>query len=91
MNEFENLHRQNFGVRAMSAQLTPDQFRQQIQQVLSQYNSAEAAIGQAVPDPLLVLELEAGRLVHPAADDRAALERTPDWAKALVAAALALG
>ena len=54
-------------------------------------NSAEATIGQAVPDPLLVLELEAGRLVHPAADDRAALERTPDWAKALVAAALALG
>ena len=43
MNEFENLQRQNFGVRAMSAQLTPDQFGHQIQQVLSQYNSAEAA------------------------------------------------
>ena len=54
-------------------------------------NSAEAAIGYAVPDPLLVLELAAGRLVTPAADDQAALERTPDWAKALVEAAMSLG
>lgn len=54
-------------------------------------NSAEAAIGDAVPDPLLVLELAAGRLVKPAAADQAALEQTPDWAKALVEAALSLG
>ncbi len=52
-------------------------------------NSAEAAIGDPVPDPVLVLELEQGRLVQPAADDRIALERTPEWAKALVEAALA--
>lgn len=54
-------------------------------------NSAEVAIGRAVPDPLLVLELAAERLVTPAADDHTALEQTPDWAKALVEAALSLG
>jgi hypothetical protein len=37
-----------------------------------------------------VLELAAGRRVHPAANDKAALEQTPDWAKALVEAALSL-
>lgn len=52
-------------------------------------NSTEVAMGQAVPDPVLVLEMAAGRLVQPAANDRAALERTPDWAKPLVEAALA--
>jgi predicted ABC-type ATPase len=51
-------------------------------------NSAEAAMGHPVPDPLLVLELAAGRLVQPAAGDQAALEQTPDWAKPLVEAAL---
>lgn len=53
-------------------------------------NSAEAVTGEAVPDPLLVLELAVSQLVYPAADDRAALEHTPDWAKALVEAALTL-
>ncbi|MGE0865698.1 MAG: hypothetical protein AB7P34_17505, partial [Vicinamibacterales bacterium] len=54
-------------------------------------NSAEASIGDPVPDPVLVMELEDGRLVHPAANEPAALGRTPDWAKALVEAALSLG
>lgn len=54
-------------------------------------NSVEAASGDPVPDPVLVMELEQGRLVHPPADDRTALERTPEWAKALVEAALSLG
>lgn len=54
-------------------------------------NSAEASIGDPVPDPVLVMELEHGRLVHPAANDPAALGRTPDWAKSLVEAALSLG
>lgn len=53
-------------------------------------NSTEAAIGQAIPDPQLVLELAARHLVKPAADDQAALEQTPNWAKALVEAALSL-
>lgn len=54
-------------------------------------NSAEVEMGQAVPDPLLVLEMAAGHLVQPSAHDRAALERTPEWAKPLVEAALSLG
>jgi predicted ABC-type ATPase len=53
-------------------------------------NSAEAATGDSVPDPVLVMELEQGRLVQPSANDRTALERTPEWAKALVEAALSL-
>lgn len=54
-------------------------------------NSTETALGDPIPDPVLVMELEQGRLVHPSADDPAALGRTPGWAKALVEAALSLG
>lgn len=53
-------------------------------------NSVEAAAGDPVPDPVLVMELAQGRLVPPSANDRTALERTPEWAKALVEAALSL-
>jgi predicted ABC-type ATPase len=53
-------------------------------------NSVEAAPGDPVPDPVLVMELDAGRLIYPAASDRRALERTPEWAKALLEAALSL-
>lgn len=49
-------------------------------------NSAEAARGNAIPDPLRVLEMEAGRLLWP--DDLRDLRNTPEWAKALVEAAL---
>ena len=54
-------------------------------------NSTEAAIGDPVPDPVLLMELEKGRLIYPSAKDRAALLATPDWAKGLVEAALSLG
>ncbi len=54
-------------------------------------NSAEAATGTAVPDPVPVLEMKSGRLVSPAADDLKALARTPAWARSLVEAALLLG
>jgi predicted ABC-type ATPase len=50
-------------------------------------NSAEAAPGEEVPFPLLVLEMKAGRVVHPGRDDVAALQATPDWAKPIIAAA----
>ena len=53
-------------------------------------NSTEAAIGAAVPDPVLVFELTRGRLTWPSIHDPDALARTPDWAKALVEAALRL-
>ncbi|UNK44060.1 hypothetical protein MNO14_02185 [Luteimonas sp. S4-F44] len=51
-------------------------------------NSVEVARGHAVPDPLRVLEMVAGRLVHPAPDDLRALRATPGWAQPLVEAAL---
>jgi predicted ABC-type ATPase len=51
-------------------------------------NSIDAAIGDPVPDPVLVLEMARGRLLWPAVDDVAALQRTPNWAKPLLEAAL---
>jgi predicted ABC-type ATPase len=51
-------------------------------------NSAEVAPGEAVPDPVLVLQMEAGRLIWPSPDNAAALGNTPEWAKALLEAAL---
>jgi predicted ABC-type ATPase len=54
--------------------------------LLSVYdNSVDAAIGTAVPDPRLVLRMEAGRRVFPATIAQA--RQTPDWAKPLVEAA----
>ncbi|GHU03414.1 hypothetical protein FACS1894158_01790 [Betaproteobacteria bacterium] len=53
-------------------------------------NSAEASPGEAVPDPVRVLQMEAGRLIWPPPDDTAALQNTPEWAKALTEAALDL-
>jgi predicted ABC-type ATPase len=54
-------------------------------------NSAEAAADGAVPDPLLVLEMENGKVTSPAADDLKALRRAPEWARAILEAALGGG
>ncbi|PJK03746.1 hypothetical protein CO612_08485 [Lysobacteraceae bacterium NML71-0210] len=51
-------------------------------------NSAEAVIGQPVPDPRLLLWLDAGRIIHP--DTPEALHNTPDWAKPIMEATLSL-
>lgn len=51
-------------------------------------NSVDAAPGDAVPDPQLLLQMEAGRLTWPAPDDAAQLRRTPSWAVPLMEAAL---
>jgi predicted ABC-type ATPase len=51
-------------------------------------NSAEAAPGTSVPDPILVLEMREGTVTFPAADDAEALGRTPAWARPIVEAAL---
>ena len=51
-------------------------------------NSTGVAPGDAVPDPSLILEMKAGRIVWPRPDDLEALRRTPDWAKPIVEAAL---
>ena len=50
-------------------------------------NSRDVAPGQPVPDPVLLLEMRQGRAVWPAADDLAALQATPDWARSLLEAA----
>ena len=50
-------------------------------------NSAQAAPGTPVPDPLLVAEIRDGRLVWP--NEVRMLRRTPDWAKPVLEAALA--
>lgn len=50
-------------------------------------NSAEAAPGEDVPFPVLVLEMKDGRVLHPGRGDVEALQATPDWAKPIVAAA----
>lgn len=49
-------------------------------------NSVEAAPGEAIPDPVLVAEMESGRLVWPT--DLESLQCTPEWAKPLLEAAL---
>lgn len=49
-------------------------------------NSADAAVGEGIPDPVLVLEVAGRRVLHPVTP--AALAGTPDWAKPLVEAAL---
>jgi predicted ABC-type ATPase len=49
-------------------------------------NSTDVAAGEPIPDPLLVLEMRAGRCTWPV--DVASLSKTPDWAKPLVEAAL---
>jgi predicted ABC-type ATPase len=51
-------------------------------------NSAEAAADGTVPDPVLVLEMENGQVISPAPDDLKALQRTPEWTKAILEAAL---
>lgn len=52
-------------------------------------NSTEVEVGEAIPDPALVAEMKAGKLVWPA--DLDALASTPDWAKPLLEAALSMG
>lgn len=51
-------------------------------------NSAEAAADGTVPDPLLVLEMDNGRVISPASDDLKALQRAPEWTRSILEAAL---
>ena len=53
-------------------------------------NSAEAAPGEAVPDPLMLLQMEDGQVLYPEADDLDQLAATPAWAAPLLEAALRL-
>jgi predicted ABC-type ATPase len=51
-------------------------------------NSADAAADGALPDPLLVFEMENGQIISPAPDDLKALQHAPEWAKPILEAAL---
>jgi hypothetical protein len=51
-------------------------------------NGAEATADGTVPDPLLVLDMENGQVITPAPDNLKALQCTPEWAKAILEAAL---
>jgi predicted ABC-type ATPase len=53
-------------------------------------NSTPANESGVVPDPILVLALQRGKMRYPAPRDLQALKRTPDWAKPLVQAAMDL-
>ena len=54
-------------------------------------NSSEAAADGTVPDPVLVLEMKNGQVISPAPDDLKALQRTPEWTKSILEAALRVG
>jgi len=51
-------------------------------------NSAEAAPGEDIPDPVLVLEMVNGRMMFPEPQNAAALSATPEWARPIVQAAI---
>lgn len=51
-------------------------------------NSVDAAPGQDIPDPVLVLEMVSAQVTFPDRDDAAALSATPEWARPIVQAAL---
>lgn len=54
-------------------------------------NSIEAAADGTIPDPLLVLEMENGRVISPAPDDLNALQNAPEWTRPILEAALRSG
>ena len=51
-------------------------------------NSVEAPVGAAVPDPGLVAETQSGKLVWPT--ELGSFQRTPEWAKPILEAALSM-
>jgi predicted ABC-type ATPase len=53
-------------------------------------NSASVEIGEEIPDPVLVLEMQGSRVVVPARLDAAAMAAVPAWARPIVEAAIQL-
>jgi len=54
-------------------------------------NSAQAAPGESIPDPVLVLETIEGSIVFPDPGDAHALAGTPEWARPVLQAAIESG
>lgn len=74
--------------RYLSAQINLVKLMPHVAYIKVYDNSIEASADGTVPDPLLVLEIENGELITPTRDNLAQLERTPEWAKAILEAAL---
>jgi predicted ABC-type ATPase len=53
-------------------------------------NSASVEIGEEIPDPVLVLEMQGSRLIVPGRFDAAAMATVPAWARPIVEAAIQL-
>jgi len=53
-------------------------------------NSAQVQPGQSIPDPVVVLEMDAGRIIVPDPLDAAAMQAVPQWAHAVSEAAFRL-
>ena len=51
-------------------------------------NSTQADPGEGIPDPVLVLHVESGRVLVPEGRDAAALQAVPEWARPVVEAAM---
>jgi predicted ABC-type ATPase len=51
-------------------------------------NSVEVAAGEEIPEPLLVLEMSEGKILHPDRNDAKTLASTPAWARSIVQAAI---
>jgi hypothetical protein len=78
-------------VATASSQARSSGERDAASSVISAVSSAEAAADGTVPDPLLVLDMENGQVITPAPDNLKALQRTPEWTKAILEAALRSG
>ena len=53
-------------------------------------NSISVLPGQAIPQPVLVLDFDRSEVIHPSRTDAAALSLVPDWAKPIIQAAFEL-
>jgi predicted ABC-type ATPase len=74
--------------RYLSAQLNLIKLMPHVAYITVYDNSVEAGADGTVPDPSSVLEMENGEVLFPTLDDLAQLERTPEWAKSILEAAL---
>lgn len=51
-------------------------------------NSVTAAPGEDIPDPIQLLKIVDNKIIHPDPNDAEALAKTPDWVRAIIAAAI---
>lgn len=51
-------------------------------------NSVEVAAGEEIPEPLLLMEMDHGKLIQPDADNADSLANVPAWARPIVQAAI---